>query len=136
VLDACDIYSDTFAIDATTTPALQDDPNAVWVFGEHGEDNFYGYGLIAVADCASEKVAGAVVCQRKQHSEKTSIECLIQAMGTTETDIPIGDTWYDTVGVHVFCPDWECLPICMVNSRNSKEDYDYRIKKHWLRIKR
>jgi hypothetical protein len=130
VLETCDIYGDTFAIDATALPTSQDDPDAVWAFDEHSEDNFYyGYGLVAVVDCASDLPAGAVFCQRKQHGEDTSIECLTQAMETTEIDTILGDAWYDTLDLHEFCADRETLPICTFNPRNSEEDYDYRIEK-------
>ena len=129
VLDACDIYGDTFAIDATALPALRDDPDAVWAFDEHSEDNFcYGYGLVVVVDCASDLPAGAVFCQRKQHGEETSIECLKEAIETTDIDTILGDAWYDTLDFHGFCADRECLPICTFNPRNGDKEYDYRIE--------
>jgi len=130
VLEAWDIYGDTFAIGATALPTSEDDPDAVWAFDEHGEDDFYyGYGLVAVVDCASDLPAGAVVCQRRQHDEETSIECLTETMETTELDTLLGDAWYDTLELHEFCADRETLPICTYNPRNSEEDYDYRIEK-------
>jgi len=128
VLEEYDIYGDTFAIDATALPTSEDDPDAVWAFDEHSEDNFYyGYGLIAVVDCASDLPAGAVFCQRKQHSEDQSLDCLEQVTETTEVETLLGDAWYDTLRLHDFCADREILPICTFNPRNSDENYDYRI---------
>ncbi len=87
VLEEYDIYGDTFAIDATALPTSEDDPDAVWAFDEHSEDNFYyGCGLVAVVDCASDLPAGAVFCQREQHSEDQSIDCLKQVTETTEVE--------------------------------------------------
>lgn len=82
-----------------------------------------------MVDSASDLLVGAVFCQRKQHDEESSIDCLNQAMETTKIDTLLGDVWYDTLELDRFCADRERLPICTFNPRKDNEEYDYRIEK-------
>lgn len=129
LLDQLGIYGDTFALDSTDLPCSEDDPDGAWGWDDIEDEPYYGYGLLTAVDCATDLPGSAVVCQRKQHPETKTLECLGHL--TTNTDVTqlLGDAWFDTLEYHYDCLDRDIRPISTFNPRNTGEDYDYRIEK-------
>lgn len=124
LLDAVGFYGTRFVLDSTHLECSRTDPGGVWMWEPASEEWVYGYGLLVAVDCASDLPAGAVVVQRKQHSETATLACFERLVENTTVMVVLGDSAFDTLVFHERCVDRQVLPICTYNPRNTTEPLD------------
>nr|WP_235019724.1 transposase [Natrialba sp. INN-245] len=124
LLDELGFYGSRFVFDSTHLECPRTVGIGAWAWDSIDQTWVYGYGLLVAVDCASDLPAGAVVTQRKQHPETATLECFDRLrVNTTVTEV-LGDSAYDTLEFHKGCIDYETLPICTYNPRNTAEPLD------------
>ncbi len=113
ILDACDIYGETFAIDATALPTQEDDPDAVWAFDEHSEDNFYyGYGLVTRDHKSSSELRGlnvqiGSVSRSVQNSCSPRVSCQASPSSVSISVVSIAWVRHSMLVSSLCCLRWQ-----------------------------
>ncbi len=96
LLDELRFYGSRFVSDSMHLECPRTDLGGAWAWDPIDQEWVYGYGLLVAVDCASGKIVGAVVTQRKQYPETVTLECYERLRPNTTVTEALGDSAYDT----------------------------------------